>query len=176
MTTRRMRREDEFSPRHDRAVAAYVVGVLEPEPPKGAIALVKRYFALRRWRRSAACREALAALEEFADMHPALAPAFEPATRFFIEMSPNAMSFLFANSKSAREAVLRAVFFMCERLLVSDTRRAASGGLNHAGELTKEALRRASEAFEELRGANTPRDEPILRPRAGSGARGRGYE
>lgn len=82
MTTRSMRQEHEFSPRHDRAAAAYVVGVLDPEPPKGAIALVKRFFALRRWRRSAACREALSALEEFADLRPALAPAFEPATRF----------------------------------------------------------------------------------------------
>lgn len=133
--------------RTDRAVAAYVVDSLDPDPPKGVAAFVKRFWALRRWRRTDECRAALAALDDWTAERPALAPAYEEATRFFIEMCPWGMRMLFGASRSTEEGVLRAVFFMSEMLLGSGTRHLSPGRLSYRGELTLEAYRRAGEAL-----------------------------
>lgn len=130
--------------RTDRAVAAYVVDSLDPDPPKGVAAFVKRFWALWRWRRTDECR---AALDDWTAERPALAPAYEEATRFFIEMCPWGMRMLFGASRSTEEGVLRAVFFMSEMLLGSGTRHLSPGRLSYRGELTLEAYRRAGEAL-----------------------------
>ena len=134
--------------RTDRAVAAYVVDSLDPDPPKGVAAFAKRFWALWRWRRTDECRAALAALDDWTAERPALAPAYEEATRFFIEMCPWGMRMLFGASRSTEEGVLRAVFFMSEMLLGSGTRHLSPGRLSYRGELTLEAYRRAGEALE----------------------------
>ena len=134
--------------RTDRAVAAYVVDSLDPDPPKGVAAFVKRFWALRRWRRTDECRAALAALDDWTAERPALAPAYEEATRFFIEMCPWGMRMLLGAPRSTEEGVLRAVFFMSEMLLGSGTRHLSPGRLSYRGELTLEAYRRAGEALE----------------------------